>query len=444
LKLQFGSSGIRGKYPEDVNPEVGFDLANALRANLGSAFSLGRDPRDSGPALKAAFMTSALEVGASVTDYGLIPTPALSYQTSILKSNCGVMITASHNPPEYNGFKVFNSRGEALDDETARLPKRVPPRRSQSTMGEVRELPTREYEERLLRISFRKQWKIVLDPGNGASSHLAPRVYQRLLDKVIAINSTPNGKFSSRGSEPTKTSMRMLERIVVETHADAGIGFDGDADRVVLIDEKGQYPLQDRVLGFYISVLARRSKGPVLVPLDASMAIDELARENGAKLVRGPVGDAKLLREMKIAKGTFAGEPSGAWIHPDINPCPDGVLSGLLLLKAIEESGLPVSTIISKIPEYTMIRESVRLKTQVTAAKVNSMGRETRKIVGNGAQDSTKFGLRTSSEESWVLVRHSGTEPVLRVTCESKKPKEARRIMRETLRLVRRTVKEAN
>ncbi len=426
-----------------MSPAVASELAKRITSGLGGIIALGHDPRHSTPVLKAAFLGAALESGASVQDYALIPTPALSYQTRSQHSKCGVMITASHNPPEYNGFKVFDSKGEAFDDESV-FPNRdgATPRLKQSNnLGDVECCGPKEYESELSQIKFKKQWKVVLDPGNGATSYLAPRAYARVLARVTAINSIPDGEFSARGSEPTQRSMQLLGTAVVETGADAGIGFDGDGDRMFLVDEKGGVPLQDRVLGAYISFLASRSKGPFAVPLDASMAIDDVATEHGARIVRGPVGDAKLLREMRRSNGTFAGEPSGAWIHPQFNPCPDGVLSGLLFLKVAEEEDKPVSKIIDLIPEYRMIRESLPVGLPLSQGFVRSLGGGLKKVIGENAQVSERFGLRVSSERSWVLVRQSGTEPVLRVTTESKDPREATRIMRKAHPLIRQALK---
>jgi len=403
--------------------------------------ALGNDPRYSGPVLKASFLSAALENGSRVLDYGLIPTPALAYQTRALKRSAGVMITASHNPPEYNGFKVFNKLGEALDDETRLSLKNGKQPTYNARSSSVESADPREYKVLLARVAFKKKWKVVLDCGNGAASGLAHEIYRESLDKVTTINAYPDGGFPGRGSEPTKKSVATLGSMVVATHFDAGIAFDGDADRMYIVDEKGVCPLQDRILASYIAFLAKRSKGPLVVPLDASMVVDEIAEKNGAKLVRGPVGDAKLLREMKRLGANFAGEPSGAWIHQDYNSCPDGPLSGLLFLKASESLGLSVSEMVKDVPEYHMIREGVNHDGTLSKGMISTLASGLKNILGKDSTAETKFGLRVSTENAWVLVRDSGTEPVIRVTGESKDRSEATRVMKETLRLLRQVLK---
>ncbi|HET7404719.1 MAG TPA: hypothetical protein VFJ63_01230 [Candidatus Bathyarchaeia archaeon] len=441
MTLQFGSSGIRGKYADTITPETAFELAKVLTNSLGSKLALGRDPRLSGPVLKACFLSSALQAGAEITDYDLIPTPALAYQTGNTGESGGVMITASHNPAEYNGFKIFNSKGESLDDESFLTNNQKESQKGRPRpVGKVWQGHSDEYIARLSEIKLRKTWKVVLDPGNGATSNLAPMIYREAVGKATAINSNPDGSFSGRGSEPTRESTKMLGTMVAETRADAGIAFDGDGDRVYIVDEKGACPLQDRILAAYLTFLASESKGPFLVPVDASMAVDEALTKTKARLIRGPVGDAKLLSEMKKSHGVFAGEPSGAWIHGDYHPCPDGILSGLLFLEQIDKLGLTVSKSIENIPEYQMVRKSIKPPGK---RKLNNreLAGGLKRIIGEDLSVETKFGLRVSSEDSWVLVRESGTEPVIRVTAESKKPSVANKIVRDTILLIDRVSK---
>ena len=443
MTLQFGSSGIRGKYGETINPDTAFELARILTRDLGLKLALARDPRLSSSVLRSAFLSVALEEGATVTDYDMIPTPTLAYQSGHTHESGGVMITASHNPPEYNGFKIFNSRGETFDDEAILSRSNSKSRVKNRTIKplEVETAKPTEYKERLGQIQFEKEWRIVLDPGNGATCWLGPEIYRQSSTKATAMNSFPDGTFPSRGSEPTRDSEASLCKVVAAAGADAGLAFDGDGDRVYIIDEKGKCPLQDRVLGSYITCLARRSKGPFLVPVDASMAIEEAAIKYGAKLMRGPVGDAKLLVEMKKIGASFAGEPSGAWIHGEYNLCPDGILSGLLYLKQLETLDLSVSEAVDEIPEYFMVRKSLSLRERMSSSVIATLSKELQTIIGRDSTIETKFGVRVSSKDSWVLVRESGTEPVIRITTESKQRSKANQIMRETLSLVRRVLK---
>jgi phosphoglucosamine mutase len=170
------------------------------------------------------------------------------------------------------------------------------------------------------------------------------------------------------------------------------------------------------------------------------MAIEEAATKYGAKLMLGPVGDAKLLVEMKKVGASFAGEPSGAWIHGEYNLCPDGILSGLLYLKQLESLDLSVSEAVAEIPEYFMVRKSVSV-TEKMSSNIATLSKELQKIIGRDSSIETKFGVRVSSEDSWVLIRESGTEPVIRITTESKQRSKANQIMRETLSLVKQVLK---
>ena len=171
------------------------------------------------------------------------------------------------------------------------------------------------------------------------------------------------------------------------------------------------------------------------------MAVDEAVAKNGATLIRGPVGDARLLAEMKKEKASFAGEPSGAWIHSEFHPCPDGLLSGLLYLKHLEQLNLTVSSAIAAIPEYHMVRKSMSVPKNVPNVEVRMLSEALVRIVSPGAETDSRYGVRVSSRDSWVLVRESGTEPVLRVTAESKKPASVKRILKDTLELINRVFK---
>ncbi len=435
MKFHFGSSGIRDRYPDVITPALAGELGRAIPASTGDRIAIAHDTRLSSPVLRSMFIASAMESGAEIFDYAIVPTPVLAFQTRARKFSAGVMITASHNPAEYNGFKVFTSDGEALDDESKILDDSISgkPKRP-SERFEV--LKPYEYLEMISRIALNRKWRVVLDPGNGAACGFSEMVYRNAGSSVTSVNSIADGRFPGRGSEPTRERLGLLSQMVGETGSDAGIAFDGDADRMVIVDEKGNCPLQDRALAYFVSHLARSSRGKVfLVPVDSSMVLEETVEKAGGRVVRGPVGDALLLREMKKQGSSFAGEPSGAWIHYDYNPTPDGILSGLLYLKALEEEGLSVSASLKDIPEYFMERRSIPFSTELNNQAVAMFESELVKIVGKGSKFSSEYGLRAASGDSWVLVRKSGTEPKIRVTVESRTKLEMDRIMKETIHL---------
>jgi len=439
LKFHFGSSGIRDKYPEVITPALAAELGRAVPANMGDKIAVAHDTRLSSPVLRSMFIASAMESGADIFDYHIVPTPVLSYQTRARKFSAGVMITASHNPPEYNGFKVFTSKGEALDDESKLLdgPREHRPVRPSEKLELLKPY---EYLEMISRVGLSRKWKVILDPGNGAACGFSELVYRNAGCLVTSVNSIPDGRFPGRGSEPKRESLGLLSQMVRETGSNGGIAFDGDSDRMVIVDEKGNCPLQDRALAYFVSHLARSSRASkvFLVPIDSSMVLEETVEKAGGRVIRGPVGDALLLREMKRHGSSFAGEPSGAWIHYDYNPSPDGILSGLLYLKALEEDGLTVSASLKDIPEYHMERRSIPFSVDLDSEGASMFESELAGIVGGGSRFSNEYGLRAASRESWVLVRKSGTEPKIRVTVESKTWSEMDRIMKETIHLTQR------
>jgi phosphoglucosamine mutase len=406
---------------------------------MGETIAVAHDTRLSSPVLRSMFVASAMESGADIFDYQIVPTPVLSFQTRARRFSAGVMITASHNPPEYNGFKVFTSQGEALDYESKLLdgPIARKPVRPSEKLEVSRPY---EYEEMISRVGLSRKWRVVLDPGNGAACGFSETIYRNAGCTVTSVNSIPDGRFPGRGSEPTRESLGLLSQMVRETGAEAGIAFDGDSDRMVIVDEKGNCPLQDRALAYFVSHLARgnRESKAFLVPIDTSMVLEETAQKVGGRIVRGPVGDALLLREMKKHGSSFAGEPSGAWIHYDYNPSPDGILSGLLYLKALEEDGLTVSASLKDIPEYHMERRSIPFSADLDREGASLFESELARIVGKGSRFTSEYGLRAASGDSWVLVRKSGTEPMIRLTVESKTRSETDRIMKETIQLTQR------
>src|SRR3989441_6351488 len=249
---------------------------------MGDKIAVAHDTRLSSPVLRSMFIASAMESGADIFDYEIVPTPVLSFQTRAGKFSAGVMITASHNPPEYNGFKVFTSKGEALDDESKLLdgPRESRPVRPSE---KLELLNPYEYLEMISRVGLARKWKVILDPGNGAACGFSVMVYRDAGCLVTSVNSVPDGRFPGRGSEPKRESLGLLSQMVRETGAEAGIAFDCGSYRMVVFYERGNCPLQDRAVGYFVSHLcwSSRTSKVFLVPIDSSMVLEETVEEAG-------------------------------------------------------------------------------------------------------------------------------------------------------------------
>ena len=224
-------------------------------------------------------------------------------------------------------------------------------------------------------VSLKKQWKVVVDPGCGAAFNIAPQILKSLGCKVTALNAQPDGYFPARKSEPTAESLQDLAKTVKSLGADIGIAFDGDADRVAFVDENGVFVSFDRSLAAYGALaLKRNGGGTIVTTIEASMCVETMAQKYGGKVVRTQVGDIYVSRSHQTDSGVFGGEPCGAWVHPQMHLCPDGPLSAVLFLAALEEEGKTVSEFISEVPEYITERVNITCKNEQKYELIDQLG----------------------------------------------------------------------
>jgi phosphoglucosamine mutase len=257
---------------------------------------------------------------------------------------------------------------------------------------------------------------------------------------VTAINAQPDGFFPARSSEPNAESLKPLAKIVKELGPDMGAAYDGDGDRVAFIDEKGIFVDFDRALAAYAAHVTRKRGGGVAVTnVEASMCFDKMVETEGGKVVRTKVGDIYVSKAMKTHKAIFGGEPCGAWIHPEFHLCPDGILSSILLLKALEEENKTLSEFVSKVPEHETLRRNIACKNEMKYRIVKDTGTRLKRFFPE-YDFSVVDGVRLALENAWVLIRASGTEPLVRLTVEAKTMKTAKEIMNVSARLVRESV----
>jgi len=434
----FGTSGIRGFANLEVGPSLAYKVGLSLADRLGEGrVVMGYDTRTSSQMLSSAMVSGVCSGGLDATVLGMIPTPTLAYLSKALHAKAGAMITASHNPPEYNGIKLFTEEGIAYSRRLQRqIEQAVSSEKSRIVHWKrIGEIELSDESERYVKmitdnVVLEKRWDVVVDPGCGAASLIAPEVLGLLGCKVTSINAQADGTFPGRRPEPSPENLTELSKSVRILKADIGIAFDGDADRVVFIDERGVFLEQDRALGAFAGHALKKRKGAIVVPVDTSLSVEETVRQGGGRLIRTKVGDVYVANAVEKYGAVFGGEPCGAWITPKFHSCPDGILHSVLFLKAIEESGEKPSQFVSRVPKYHPLRRKIACPEEFKQKAMAEIEKKLSKYFLKSTKLIRVDGLGFEIEDGWVLIRPSGTEPILRVTSEAASLKSAEKIMK--------------
>jgi phosphoglucosamine mutase len=445
----FGSSGVRGLANVDLTPLLTSKVSSAVATHAKTKkATVARDTRVSGGMLEDALVSGLISCGTDVLLLGMLPTPALAYLTKALGADVGFMLTASHNPPQYNGIKVFNGDSLSYTDEDQDAVEKIVAegnftladwrKLGRATSADAGQIYLDMVQEA---VSLKKQWKIVVDPGCGAAFNVAPQMLTTMGCKVTALNAQPDGYFPARKSEPTAESLRDLAKTVQALGADIGIAFDGDADRVAFVDEHGAFVNFDRSLAAYGAFsLKRNGGGTVVTNVEASMCVETMAEKYGGKVVRTRVGDIYVSEAIKRESAVFGGEPCGAWVHPHLHLCPDGPLSAALFLAALEEECKSVSEFIAEVPEYITMRENIACKNDQKYKLVEKLGDSLKTAFPAYTDFSTVDGVRLALKNGWLLVRASGTEPLIRLTVEGESPEAAKDITQKATALIHKQI----
>ena len=431
----FGSSGVRGVVNMEFTPELAAMIGMAVGSDAECA-AVGMDSRTSGPMIEAAVSSGLMAAGCDVCHAGLVTTPTLAEAARDMC--CGVMITASHNPPEYGGIKLWNSDGMGFSvDQSSRIEKIIESRKFKlkpwDEVGHKHILPDsiEKHANRILSGVGKAKLKVIVDCANGPASNITPIVLQKMGCQVITINSNPDGHFPGRPPEPVDENLTDLKNSVVFMKADLGIAHDGDADRMVAVDDKGVFLGGDQLLALFAKKFAKKR---IVVTVDTSMAIDDYV---DAKIVRTRVGDVFVSEQVKKSKAEFGGEPSGTWIFPDQTYCPDGILAAARLVEMASKKKL--SELRKKVPVYPIIREAVRFDPKYKNIVLKKLEQEMKTI--DCEELLTLDGFRLQFEDGWALVRPSGTEPKIRYLAEARSEKRAKEIMSQVSKSVRRCLK---
>jgi phosphoglucosamine mutase len=447
----FGSSGVRGLANIDLTPILACKVASAVATHENAKRAVvAHDTRVSGGTLEEALVSGLISTGTDVLLLGMVPTPVLAYVAKALDADVGFMLTASHNPPQDNGIKVFKSDLSYTDADQDAVEKII----SEGTfaladwrsLGKSSSANAEQVYLTMVRqsVCIEKPWKVVVDPGCGAACNIAPQMLQALGCKVTALNSQPDGFFPARKSEPTAESLQDLAKTVKALGADIGIAFDGDADRVAFVDENGIFVNFDRSLAAYGAfALKHVSGGTIVTTIEASMCVETMVEKYGGKVTRTKVGDIYVSEAINREGAVFGGEPCGAWIHPQLHLCPDGPLSAALFLAALEEEGKTVSEFIGEVPEYITQRVNIACKNEQKYKLVEQLGDVLKAEFPTYTDFSTVDGARLALKNGWLLIRASGTEPLIRLTVEGESQMAAKDITSMATALIHKQI-EAN
>ena len=427
----FGTSGIRGKIGSEVTCELALNVGKSLAYYLGNEGTvvLGYDTRTTNKMLDQAICAGLLESGVDVVKIGMVPTPLVGYATEKLHADAGIMLTASHNPSQYNGIKLWNKNGMAYTSSQERKIEEIYANKDyiSVTWDNVGKLSVNEeikgqYIDDLVdMVDIKKGLKVVIDCASGAGSEISPLVFRKAGCEVTTLNSQPDGFFPGRNPEPNAENLQTLMKTVVAIGADLGIAHDGDADRMITVDEKGNISPFDSLL----ALISKQFDGDIVTTVDAGLCMDESVK---GEVIRTPVGDVNVAEVIIERNAAFGGEPSGTWLHPDFCMCPDGILSGLRMAEIVSREG-NLSDLLEAIPSYPNIREKITCSKEAKVKVMEDMEELLKDAFDDIADVNSLDGVRlTFADDSWVLVRPSGTEDYIRITLESRDAERAEEI----------------
>ncbi len=444
MKRLFGTDGVRGIVNEWFTPERALRLGLAIGSYFGEGAEIvvGRDARAGNEFMVRAVMAGLISSGLRVYDAGLLPTPALQYNVRRRWFEGGVMITASHNPPEYVGVKVVLSDGvEAPREVEAEIERAYWEERfrrvSWASLGErVRRLDdaidfyvdgiASQVDDELIRW---REWRVVVDAANNVGALTTPRVLRRLGAKVLTINSDLS-HIPYREPEPLPNTLKDTSRIVTAVGADFGVAHDGDADRAIFIDDQGRVMPGDRSAALLCKHIAKTRPGlprRVVTAVSSSTLIEEYLRSSGIEVVWTRVGSIVIARKM-MEIGALAGfEENGGFMFPPHQYVRDGAMTTALMLEFLARERVKLSEAYDSLPKRYLIKDKLPLPDREVVPKIL----EAVKSMLEGARFIEVDGVKAIWNGNWVLVRPSGTEPVLRIFVESPTEKEAEELLRK-------------
>ncbi len=430
MGILFGTDGIRGIANKDLTPELAFKVGRAGAFVLGKGekgkILVGKDTRKSGDMLEAALSAGICSMGIDVIQIGVVPTPAVAYLTQKHNALAGVVISASHNPVEYNGIKFFNNDGYKLNDDIEEEIEKIILEGDEILNRPIKEevgkiiCGNNEYKHYIeyLKTTVDEDFsgiKVAMDCGNGALYKIGPELLKEMGAETIVINDKPNG--GNINVKCGSTNPSMIRNLVLETKANIGLSFDGDADRIIAVDECGNIMDGDHILAICGTELYNQkklNKNTIVGTVMTNIGLDLYLKDNGMNIVKTSVGDRYVIEEMLKHGYNLGGEQSGHIIFLDYNTTGDGLLTGLQLIQVMKKTEKKMSQLNNLMISFPQVLVNARVKKELKNSYIEDMEikREIEKI------EEMFHG------EGRVVIRPSGTEPLIRVMIEGKDQKE--------------------
>ena len=430
----FRAYDIRGIFGEDLTEEVATRIGAAFAKFIdGKSVVVGRDARLSGGKLRDALI-SGLVSRCNVTDVGMIPTPILYFAASHLKKDAGIMVTASHNPPQWNGFKAFWGQKGSIygkDMQTIRdYAKAVDLKKLSEKRGKAdsHESIVGEYQDFVQsKIQLGRKLKVVADTANGACGLVSPALFERIGCDILTLNKEPDGNFPAHLPVPKEETLGELMKEVVQQKADFGVGYDGDGDRAVFVDEKGKLiPGDLTLLIFAKDALQKHPGGKVIYEVSCSMAVEEYVKKLGGIPLVERVGHTFIMDKMIGEQAVLGGEKSSHFYFADVYGMDDGTFASMKLAEILSKSDETLSEMVASLPQYPSVYEK------------NFEVDDSRKfeVIENVRSQFKRFGLKTLDidgvklidDDGWVILRASNTEPVIRISAEARTKEKLKKL----------------
>ncbi|MBI4895168.1 MAG: hypothetical protein HY831_01615 [Candidatus Aenigmarchaeota archaeon] len=443
----FRAYDVRGIYGSTINETIckkigavlGHFINNDTKHDT-SIIYVARDVRLSSESLQKSFVEGVLSQGKNIIDLGTLPlTVAAFYAWKSQKYL--VYITASHMSKEWNGIKFFTPEGigfsEPANNEIKKLYVLGVPDSKRfgdySFLGNEKAIE--QYKNLLLfKLTPKKKLTIVTDAGNGVADFVVKDLFKKAGHTIISLNSKPDGNFPNRKVDPNEDSLKELRETISAKNADMGIAFDGDADRVVVLNEKGKKIPADHLAFLLLKEIYKTQSGPVIANVECSYVVDDVAKQHSQKVIRVPVGDTYLMEGVHEFKAVLGIEKSGHACVPSLVPCDDAIAIAYYLSCTLDGK-MSISEILKQVPQYHFDRVNFPCSDDVKTMIMEKIRKQIFKKYGS-ENTTTLDGIRVDFENSWILIRQSNTEPLIRLTIEAKKQEDLTTLKDQFIQLI--------